>query len=169
MIVCTVLLVLLLLVFAPISFDVAVRIVPSKLCATLSVKTLSLKIAKETIELHGTKLNCSGSVSTTVDILETKPKSGIDLVKCLTMKRLCVSVQNNAFTCNGVSLVVENVVARICALVACNVTHCDLCFGATLCSCPSNVCALITARISLADILIYLVKQGVNNGKHSNQ
>lgn len=151
--------------FAQIAFVLQLQIVPSKLCCRIIIRIGRIKLVDETLSLCGAKINCTGSIATTVNLADTKPKSGLQLIKCLTLRRLCIGVANNAYSCNCVVLVVQKWLAMISALVVCNVSNCDYCTSVTLVDVPTNICCLATVKISLAQLSLFIIKQGVEKWK----
>ncbi len=165
MIVVTATLLFVMLLFAPIYLKAEVYLYIEKLTAEVMVKCGFLRVFNEKISLLGKKLHCEGTVTTDVDLKSIDRKSSVDLLNCVTMEKLFLSVRNNLATLDIKRMMLENTVLSLATATACNLFHCQFfseCIGTTGENC---VCARVLVNVSVAELSFCLLKQGVRKWK----
>ena len=161
MIVVTATLVFLLLFFAPMRFRVDVFVYLQRLTATLQVRTSAVKIFDETVEVQGRYLHCDGTVSTDVDLTQMDKQTGVDLMKCITVDKVCVALRNNLFGVSTLTMMVENTLAAIAMATLCNLSHCQFYTQVVGTFEESHAHIEVVASTSVAELSFCLLKQGV--------
>lgn len=165
MIVVTAMLVFVALIFAPIRLRIDVFLYLHKLSATIWAKSVAIRVFDEDISLQGKYLHCEGTVATDLDLSKVNKKNGIDLLKCITVDKLCVSVQNNILTVSTFAVALENAVAAFATATLCNLFHCQFYTRVSGCIEESKVHAQVVASASVAELSFCLLKQGVQQWK----
>lgn len=165
MIVVTAMLLFLLMVFAPIKFDADIYLHLQKLCADISAKVGVIRVFDEQLALMGKTLHCQGTISAELDIEEIRSKSNVDLLKCITVDRISLCLQNNIFDVSPMNIVVQNVVASIAMSTLCNMFHCQFYTQILGTLDDSKIHANIVASFSVAELSYCLAAQGVKSWK----
>ena len=165
MIVVTAVLIFVTLIFAPIHFRIDATAYLQKLAASFSVKVGVLKVFNENISLSGTNLVCKGTVTTDVELTTVDSKSSIDLLKCITVDRLCISLQNNILHVSMFYVALENAFMALCTSTLCNLFHCQFYTQVTGTIGESSVRMQAKVSTSVAEVSICLAKQGVRQWK----
>lgn len=165
MIVLTAILVFVMLIFAPIRLNISVFTYPQELSATIWVRTLLVRVFDEEVKLCGTTLDCQGTVSTQLDLSTVNSQSGVDLLKCITVDRLYVAVQNNILTVSPFFIAVQNALAAVVTLTLCNLYHCQYFTQIVGSIDRSGILVEVTASVSVAELSFCLLKQGVKTWK----
>ena len=161
MIVVTATLLFVLLFFAPMRFRVDVVVYLQRLAATIRAKTAAIKVFDETIELQGRYLHCEGTVATDVDLTKMDKQTGIDLMKCITVDKICVSLRNNMLGVSMLAMLVENVLAALAMATLCNLSHCQFYTQVVGTLNESSTHVEVVANTSVAELSFCLLKQGV--------
>ena len=161
MIVVTATLVFVLLVCAPIRFRVDAIIYPQRLSAKVRVKSAAIKVFEEQFELTGRYLRCDGTVSTDVDVTTVNKQTGIDLLKCITIDKVCVSLRNNLLSASVPFVLVQNVLAALATATFCNVSHFQLYTQVVGTFEESSVRLQTVISTSVAELSFCLLKQEV--------
>ena len=165
MIVVTAMLLFVTLIFAPIRFRVNAYAYLQKLAASLSVKVGALKVFNEEVKLFGKHLHCCGTVNTNVDLTTVDKQGGIDLLKCITVDKLCVSLQNNILNVSMSYVALENAIMALVAATLCNLFHCSFYTQVAGTLDESRVRMQVVASTSVAELSFCLAKQGVRRWK----
>lgn len=165
MIVVTAMLVFVMLIFAPIRLRIDVFLYLHKLSATIWAKSMAVRVFDENISLQGKYLHCEGTVATDVDLSKVNKKNGIDLMKCITVDKLCVSLQNNIISVSTFALALQNAVAALATATLCNLFHCQFYTQIVGCMDESKVHAEVVASANVAELSFCLLKQGVEQWK----
>lgn len=165
MIVVTATLVFVALIFAPIRLKIDVFLYLQDLSATIWAKTLAVKVFDEDISLHGKYLHCEGTVATDVDLSKVNRKHGIDLLKCITVDKLCVSLQNDILSVSTFAVALQNAVMALATATLCNLYHCQFYTQVVGCLDKSKVHAQVFASANVAELSFCLLKQGVEQWK----
>ena len=161
MIVVTATLLFVLLFFAPMRFRVDVVVYPQRLSATVTARTLKIKVFDETITLAGRYLHCDGTVSTDIDIAKMDKQTGIDFLKCITIDKICVSLANNLLGVSMLALLAENVLSAIAMATLCRLSHCQFYTQVVGTFEKSSTHVEVVASTSVAELSFCLLKQGV--------
>ena len=161
MIVVTATLIFVLLFFAPIRFGVRVVINIQNLSASLSVRSLTIKIFDEDFELNGKVLHCEGAISTNIDLSQVDKQTGIDFLKCITVDKVAVSLANNVLEVPTTVLLVENALTAILIATFCNISHCQFYAQVVGTLKPSHARVESVITTSVAELSFCLIKQGV--------
>ena len=164
MIVVTAILVFVTLIFAPIRFSVDAFAYLQDLSATFNVKIGVIKVFDEQVSLRGKFLRCTGTVTTDVD-LTSVDKGSIDLLKCITIDKLCVSLQNNVLSISTFYIAIQNALMALIATTACNLYHCQFYTQVVGTLDKSRIHFQIVASTSVAELSFSLIKQGVRQWK----
>ena len=161
MIVVTATLIFVLLFFAPIRLGIRAVLHIQNLSASVTVRSLAVKLFDEEFELNGRMLHCEGSISTDVDLMQIDKQTGVDFIKCITVDKVAVSLANNVLDVPTNVLLVENTLMAIIAATFCNVSHCQFYAQVvgTLEPSYARIETLITT--SVAELSFCLLKQGV--------
>ena len=165
MIVVTAILVFVMLVFAPLRFNVSAFAYLQDLSATLDVRIGVLKVFHEQVSLRGKYLHCEGTVTTDVEITSVDRKSSIDLMKCITIERLCVTLQNNVLNVSTFYVAIENALMALITATVCNVYHCQFYTRVVGTLNKSRIQLQTVASTSVAELSFSLLKQGVRQWK----
>ena len=165
MIVVTAMLLFVTLIFAPIRFRVDVFAYLQKLAADFSACVGIFTVFDESVTLGGKYLHCSGTVSTDVDLTTVDKKDGIDLLKCITIDKLCVSLQNNILNVSMYYVALENAIMALVTATLCNLYHCQFYTQVVGTMNDSRVQMQIGASTSVAELSFCLLKQGVRQWK----
>lgn len=163
MIVATATLIFLTLVFAPIYLKANVTFVASDMSAQVSIGVGFVKVFDERVSLRGRFLHCEGTVESNLDVRSIDGKSGIALLGCLTVDKLCVTLYSNfaSFAC----LPALNAILATATTTAINLFHCQLYSEVlgTLGKSRMQIRALI--NLSVVGLSFCLLKQGVKKWK----
>ena len=151
----------LLLFFAPMRFTADIELFLQDLSATVRVKTLAIKVFDEAFQLNGRYLNCDGTVTTDVDLTKIDKQTGIDLIQCITIDKICVSLSNNLLGVSMTAMLVQNVLAVIATATLCNVSHCQFYTNVVATLNKSSIRAQTVVTTSVAELSFCLAKQGV--------
>lgn len=165
MIVVTAMLLFVTFIFAPIRFRVDMFVYLQRLAASFDVKVGALKVLGEQIELRGKNLHCIGTVTTDVDLTTVNRKDGIDLLKCITVDKLCLSLQNNIFNVSMLYVAIENALVALATATVCNLSHCQFYTQVAGTMEQSAVRINVVASTSVAELSICLLKQGARQWK----
>ena len=167
MIVVTAILVFVTLVFAPIRLNIEAFAYLQDLSATfgVSVGTLRVKVFNEQVSLHGKYLHCVGTVDTDVDVTAMDRKSGVDLLKCLTVDKFCISLQNNVLSISTFYVAMENAFMALITATLCNLYHCQFYTQVVGTLDKSRIQLQVVASTSVAELSFSLLKQGVRQWK----
>ena len=165
MIVVTAMLLFVTLIFAPIRFCVDASVYPQKLAVEFNVKVGLLKVFDESIVLNGKILNCNGTVTTDVDLTTIDKKGGIDLLKCITLDKFCLSLQNNILNVSMYYVALQNVIMALVAATLCSLYHCQFYAQVIGTLDESRVQMQVAASTSVAELSFCLAKQGVRQWK----
>ena len=161
MIVVTAMLLFVTLIFAPIRFRVDAIAHMQKMSASFGVNIGAIKVFDENVSISGKKLICNGTVSTDVDLTTVDKQSGVDLLKCITVDKLCVSLQNNILGVSMFYIALENAIMALITATLCNLFHCQFYTQVAGTMDESNVKMRVVASISVAELSFCLLKQGV--------
>lgn len=165
MIVVTATLIFLMLIFAPLFFKADVVFYPHSMSATANVKVGAIPIFNESVRLAGSYLQCDGTVSTDVELKSIDKQGSVDLLKCITVEKFCMSFYNNVSVFSPIYMTIINALLAFATSTACNQFHCKFyseCKGTLDESCV-RVRALI--NLSVAALSFCLLKQGVRKWK----
>lgn len=161
MIVVTATLLFALLFFAPIRFRVSVRINYAQLSLEISVKTSAIRVFDETLTFAGRYLHCEGTVSTDVDLTQMNRQTGVDLLKCITIDKVAVSLANNVLGVAVTTVLFENVLSALAMSTLCNISHCQLYMQVVGTFEQSYALVDVVATTSVAELSFCLLKQEV--------
>lgn len=161
MIVVTATLILLTLMFAPIYVRAEVTFKPSDLAANVKVRFGPIRVFDEQIVVKGKNLLCNGTVDADVDVTTLDGKSGVDLLKCVTVDKLFVTVSNNICNVSMLAIAVENAIIAFTVATVCNLLHCQVCAQCLPTSDVSQIKVRTLASFSVAELSFCLLKQGV--------
>lgn len=161
MVVCTAALIFVLLVFAPIRIRVNVKIYFHKLKACINARIYRVKVFNETVLVRGVKLICDGTVKTEVNMMQINADNGVNLLKCVTIDSLSVSVLNNLSNVSAQAILAENIICALATRIACGVSCCRISSRVLACIEESNARIQIASSFSVAELSFCLLKQGV--------
>ena len=165
MIVVTAMLLFVTLIFAPIHFRVDLFLYLQKLAANFSINVGALRVFDENVSLRGKYLCCNGTVSTDVDLTTIDKQGGIDLLKCITVDKLCVSLQNNILNVSMYYVALENAIMALVTATLCNLFHCQFYTQVVGTLEESRVRMRVVASTSVAELSFCLLKQGARQWK----
>ncbi len=165
MIVVTATLVFVTLIFAPIKVQIDMSLYPQDLCAHAKLKLGAIPILNEKFVLKSGALDCSGTISTRVELQKMDKKSGVDIVKCLTVDRVCVALYNNVATVSTLFVAIQNAILAIATEVICALSHCQLYSTLCLTQAQSRIVLRLVVSVSVAELSFCLLKQGVRKWK----
>ena len=165
MIVITAMLIFVTLIFSPIHFRIDATAYLQRLAANFTVNVGALRVFDENVSLSGKYLQCNGTISTDVDMTTVDRKGGIDLLKCITVDKLCVSLQNNIFNVSMFYVALQNAIMALITATVCNMFHCQLYTQVVGTIEQSNVRMQVVASTSVAELSLCLAKQGVRRWK----
>ena len=165
MIVVTAMLLFVTLIFAPIHFRVNMFIYLQKLAANFTVNVGALRVFDENVLLSGKCLICDGTVTTDVDLTTVDRKDSIDLLKCITVDKFCVSLQNNVLNVSMFYVAFENALMALVTETLCNLFHCQFYTQVVGTIDESRVKMQVAASTSVAELSFCLAKQGVRQWK----
>ena len=165
MIVVTAMLLFVTLIFAPLRFRVDVFAYLQKLSADFTVGVGVLKVLDEHVALNGKYLSCDGTISTNVDLTALNRKDGIDLLKCITVDKFCVSLQNNILHVSTFHVALQNAIVALGTSTLCNLFHCSFYSQVVGTMEESRVQMQVVASTSVAELSFCLAKQGVRQWK----
>ena len=161
MIVVTATLLFLLLLFAPIRFRLSTVLFLQHLYATVKAKIGVVKVFDEQLQLSGKYLHCFGTVSTVVDITKVDKKSGVDLLKCITVDKISIRLVNNLTAMSVYAMLFENVLSALAMATLCNLSHCQF-YTEVVGTCGESCVQFdVVASTSVAELSFCLLKQGV--------
>ena len=156
MITCTVLLVFLLLVLAPIRLLVGAEVCPSDVSLKVHVRTRLLRVFEERFSLQDGMIVCSGTIKDCLRIADLDFDGGLDLTKCITLDRLDVGFCPNL--CGSpVETTAYNLLAAFVGIAAL-FTHIQLYVTSMPSYGQSKVCAAAKVSSNLAEILAYVAR-----------
>lgn len=161
MIVCTAMLLLALLIFAPLKVRVNLCVLFHKLTAELQIKAYFFPIINETIKLDGKYLVCSGTVDTDLDITQFDNKSGVDFAKSFTVDRVCLSMQNSIVNISTKVILLENLLFGVATEVARKLSNCQVYSEVISCIDESKCILQVDVSVSVAELSFFLIVQGV--------
>lgn len=161
MIVVTAMLIFATLFFAPIRFRVDAFVYLQRLSASFAVKIGVVTVFDEDVFLAGKYLRCSGTVKTEVDVTTVNRKNGVDLLKCITLDKLCLSLQNNILNVSMFYIALQNAFVALVTATLCKMFHCQFYNQVVGTLNESRVKMQVCASTSVAAVSICLVKQGV--------
>ena len=164
MIVVTATLLFLLLVFAPIYLKADVALYLHRLCAEIKVEVGPMTVFGEQVQLVGDSLHCDGTVSTDVELKTIDKKSGIDLLKCITVEKLVVSIYNNVSTFSPL-IALQNALLALSTATACSLFHCQICSESVGTLREGCIRVRTLVNVSVAELSFCLLKQGVRKWK----
>lgn len=166
MIVLTATLLFLTLIFAPIYLKADVCLFVKDASARIKIGVGAVKVFDETISLASGKLHCEGTVTTDVELKSIDKKSSVDLLKCITVEKLYLTVYNNFARLSCLTLAFQNAFLALATATVCNMFHCQCCTQSlgTL----REDCVRLRAMInfSVAELSFCLLKQGVRKWTH---
>ena len=165
MIVVTAMLLFVMLIFAPIRFRIDTSVYPQRLAANFSVHIGILRILHEDVVLRGKYLMCCGTVNTNIDLTATSGKNGIDLLKCITVDKLCVSLQNNILNVSMFFIALQRAITPLITATLCNLFHCQFYTEVVGTLEESRIQIQVVASTSVAELSFCLAKQGVKQWK----
>ena len=165
MIVVTAMLIFFTLIFAPIRFRVNAFVYPQALFAAFSASIGVLRVFDEEVSIKGKYLICNGTVTTDVDMTTVDRKQGIDLLKCITVDRLCVSLQNNVLNVSMYYVALQNALMALVTSTLCNLVHCQIYTQVMGTLGESRVRMHVAASTSVAELSFCLLKQGARQWK----
>ena len=165
MIVITAMLIFVTLIFSPIHFRIDAIAYLQQLAANFTVNVGALRVFDENVSLSGKYLQCNGTISTDVDMTTVDRKGGIDLLKCITVDKLCVSLQNNILNVSMFYVALQNAIMALITATVCNMFHCQLYTQVVGTIEQSNVRMQVVASTSVAELSFCLAKQGVRRWK----
>lgn len=160
MIVLTVLMFVAILCLAPLKFSVSFNLqLDTKKCL-FELRMFGICVMKETVELLGRYMVCSGTVEETVDL---SASSGTNFTKSIVLDELQLLFLTG---CQGSvwNLLLAEMCAQACAVFA-SVGKCKVCVQTQL-AVKSAVSGKVKFSISLAEIISTLAQ---NAAKHSNR
>lgn len=161
MIVCTATLLFMLLFFAPFRVRIKMQVLFKKLAVYIKAESYRVPLFNETIALHGKYLLCNGTVDTEVDITQIDQKNGVDLMKCVTLEGVCVSIRNNLLNAPTSVILFENIVTACATKLACENLQCKIYSEVIGCLEESNMKVQIDLSANVAELSFCLIKQGV--------
>ncbi len=165
MIVVTATLLFVLLVFAPFYLRVDVSLYFKRLAADVNIGIGAVDVIKENVRIANGSICCNGTITTDVGLKNVDRKNGIELLKCITVDKIAVSVYNNFTESFTKRFAIQNSILALATATACNLFHCQLyseCLG-TLNENRVRVRAAIS--FSVAELSFCLLKQGVRKWK----
>lgn len=167
MIVVTAILVFATLIFAPIRLSIDACAYLQDLAATFGVRvgTLQVKVFNEQVSLRGKYLHCEGTVDTDVDLTTVDREGSVDLMKCITVDKLCVSLQNNVLNVSTFYIAMQNALAALVTATLCNLYHCQFYTQVVGTLDKSRMQFQVVASTSVAELSFSLLKQGVRQWK----
>ena len=165
MIFVTALLIFVTLIFAPIRFYVDVNAYLQKLAANFKVRVGVLKVIGEQVCLSGKYLHCTGTISTDIDLTTIDRQGGVDLLKCITIDKLCMSLQNNILNVSMFYVALENAILALATATLCNSFHCQFYTQVVGTLDESKIQVHVAACTSVAEVSLCLAKQGVRQWK----
>ena len=165
MIVVTAMLLFVTLIFTPIRFRVDLFAYLQKLKVEFSVKVGALKVFDENVLLCGKYLNCNGTVTTDVDLTTIDRQGGIDLLKCITLDKFCVALENNILSVSMYYIALQNAIVALVTATLCNLYHCQFYTQVVPTLDDSRVQMQVVASTSVAELSFCLAKQGVRQWK----
>ena len=165
MIVVTAMLLFVTLIFAPIRFRVNVFAYLQRLAACFAVNIGALRVFNEHVALNGKYVCCDGTIATDIDLTSIDRKNGIDLLKCITVDKFCVSLQNNILNVSMYYVALENAFAALITATLCNLFHCSFYSQVVGTLDESKVQVQVVASTSVAELSFCLLKQGVRRWK----
>ena len=165
MIVVTAMLLFAMLLFAPIRFRVDVILYLQYLSAHISAKVGVLRVFDEEVSIRGKNLHCEGTVSTDVDLQSMDRQNGVDLLKCITVDKLCLALYNNVVNVSMFYVAIENAVAALSTATLCNLFHCQFYTQVLGTLDESRIHLEVVANTSVAELSFCLAKQGVRQWK----
>ncbi len=165
MIVVTATLIFLLLIFAPIYLSADIRLYLKSLSASVGVKVGAVQVFCENISLVGDTLQCKGTVSTDVSLSSIDRQSGVDLLRCITVEKLVLSVCDNFYSFSAARLVSEEAILALATVTACNLFHCQIFCEHVGTYCDSCLRLRTLINLSVAELSFCLLKQGVRKWK----
>ena len=165
MIVVTAMLIFVTLIFAPIHFSVDAYAYLQRLSASFNINLGWLRVFDESVVLSGKTLRCDGTISTDVDLTTIDKQGGIDLLNCITVDRLSISLRNNILTVSTWFIAIQNAVMALFTATACNLFHCQFYSQVVGTLDESCIRLQVKASTSVAELSICLIKQGVRQWK----
>ena len=165
MIVVTAMLLFVTLIFAPIRFRVDLFLYMQKLAADFTVHVGALRVFDEGVAMRGKYLCCNGTVSTDVDLTTVDRQGGIDLLKCITIDKFCVSLQNNILNVSMFYVALENAIMALITATLCNLYHCQYYTQVVGTLDESRMRMQVAASTSVAELSFCLLKQGARQWK----
>ena len=167
MIVCTAILIFVLLIFMPITCKIDCEINLKDCNVHCNIYVFELRILKEVFCFEGKKLQCKGTVETQLDLSKTDKKLQVDLLKCITLRKVNLGFANNLSSVNIYSFMIQNLILKVATNAACAMSHCKIysCVGSTLQN--SKVLLNVVIHISIAELSFSLLKQGARQWKAS--
>ena len=165
MIVVTAMLIFVTLIFTPIRFRADLFFYLQRLSAALTVNIGTLTVFDENVALNGKYLQCKGTVTTEVDLTKFDRQGGIDLMKCITVDKLCVSLQNNILNVSMLSVATQNAIVALITASLCSMYHCQFYSQIVGTLNDSGVKMQVAASTSVAELSFCLAKQGVRQWK----
>lgn len=161
MIVCTATLLFILLIFTPIRIKIDAKIFPATLRADMQATVLGIKVFDETARLCGKNIICNGTVETELDITQLNKGGEANLIKCITVDKIFVSLQNNLSNVSAQAILAENIICTLITGVACGITNCQIASNVLVCSGESRACFQVAVSVNVAELSFFLLKQGV--------
>ena len=156
MITCTVFLILLLLVLAPIRLLVGAEVCPSDISLKVRVRTRLFRVFDERFAVQDGMIVCSGTIKDCLRLSDLDFDGGLDLTKCITLDRLDVG-----FCPNLCGSPIETTAYNLLAAFLGNAalfTHTQLYVTAAPTYGQSKVCAAAKVSSNLAEILAYVAR-----------
>lgn len=165
MIVVTAMLLFAMLIFAPIRFRVDGFIYLQRLSVDISAKVGVFGVFDENVSLRGKYLHCEGTVAADVDLQTMDKQSHIDLLKCITVDKLCMALYNNILNVSMYYVAMENAVLALVTATLCNLFHCQFYTQVLGTLEESMIHVEVVASTSVAELSFCLAKQGVRQWK----
>lgn len=160
MIVATILLIFMLLVFLPIRVRIDAKLFLPEFTAHVNAKLFFISAFDETFSLSGRYLQCEGTVDTDIDV-STVDKNGIDIFKCVTVDKVCVSFCNNITSTSIYSLAFQNILVGALTEILCGIYQGKIYSSVLSVFDKSNIRAQIIVSFNLFELILSLIKQGV--------
>lgn len=168
MIVSTVMLLMLLLVFAPIRAKIKVGVDLKQQLIVVIVTTFLGKVFDEKIAVDIDGINCVGTVDAQVYWPNITKGKGVNVLDFLNIDCVMLVRGYNTAQLGVVSFIVERLL-HVCAYFV-GKTVCNRILFCDSFSVDSNMLELYAVvHFSLFELIISLIKQGVLNGKRTNQ
>lgn len=168
MVVLTVLMLVALLALVPLPIAVSFRVDLASKHIFVHARVFGVRVFREEIYLCGRYLVCSGSVNTVLDVFTVDGKSGVNLAKALVFDSVNITAALNYTSCSPFIMPVLDGVFYAATAISCAFSNCRVrtstCFSLT-----NSIFGEIKLSVSLAEILLALIKESVRQRKKSRK